>query len=459
MARGFLSVHAHFYQPDRRDPWFLADPIDASAAPDRDWNTRIDRECYAPNAAEGNFGRVGFDLGPTLARWLAVADPTTHARIAAQAGGGISQSFHHTILPLASAAERRTEIRWGLRDFELRFGRRATGLWLPECAVDMPTLRAAADEGVTFTILAPWQAAWPIDVTRPYRVDLGAGRAMIVVFYDAEMSARLSFDPSMTSDADAFAAREVAPRVGGEYDVPRVLLVATDGELYGHHQPFRDRFLQRLTEIATSGSFGFGGAPLGDLLAGIDPLTLDRVEIAERTSWSCHHGIARWTDACSCAGNGGWKRFLRIALERLAAGADAACEREARSLGLNLWTLRDAYADVASGFVDHDTFVVWALRTGGRSATPAETLALSSILFAQASRLAMFTSCAWFWDDPSRPETIQVLRHAALVVRLLDDLTAGHLGERLVEDLDAVRSSNGMRGPALLSLAVRDWTE
>ena len=37
---------------------------------------------------------------------------------------GMAQPFHHAILPLASAADRRTEIEWGLRDFELRFGRR-----------------------------------------------------------------------------------------------------------------------------------------------------------------------------------------------------------------------------------------------------------------------------------------------------------------------------------------------
>ena len=41
--------------------------------------------------------------------------------------------------PLASAADRATEIAWGLRDFEVRFGRRPTGMWLPETAVDRAT--------------------------------------------------------------------------------------------------------------------------------------------------------------------------------------------------------------------------------------------------------------------------------------------------------------------------------
>ena len=61
---------------------------------------------------------------------------------------GMAQPFHHTILPLASAADRRTEVRWGLRDFEVRFGRRPSGMWLPETAADLATLRLLADEGM-----------------------------------------------------------------------------------------------------------------------------------------------------------------------------------------------------------------------------------------------------------------------------------------------------------------------
>ena len=105
-------------------------------------------------------------------------------------GNAMAQAYHHAILPLASLADRRTEIRWGLRDFELRFGRRPTGIWLPETAVDLPTLRILADEGIHYTILAPWQAADSrLDTRRPYRVELGGGKSIVVVFYDAALSA------------------------------------------------------------------------------------------------------------------------------------------------------------------------------------------------------------------------------------------------------------------------------
>ncbi|HXI79708.1 MAG TPA: glycoside hydrolase, partial [Verrucomicrobiae bacterium] len=155
MSRGRLAVHAHFYQPSRLDPWTGRVPTEPSAAPFHDWNERVNAECYRPNAERGTLAHISFDLGPTLASWLATADPGTHGRFVADGSAAIAQAYHHTILPLASAADRRTEIAWGARDFELRFGRRPRGMWLPETAVDVPTLRALADAGITFTILAP----------------------------------------------------------------------------------------------------------------------------------------------------------------------------------------------------------------------------------------------------------------------------------------------------------------
>ena len=184
MSRPRLVVHAHFYQPIRTDPFTGHLPPDPSAAPFRDWNARITAECYRPNAEAGTLEHVSWNLGPTLTAYLADAAPDVLAAFAASdrrgggaAGGpGIAQSFHHSILPLAALHDRRTEIRWGLRDFELRFGRAAKAMWLPETAVDLATLRILAEEGVQATILAPWQAdAHHLDNRRPYRVDVGGG--------------------------------------------------------------------------------------------------------------------------------------------------------------------------------------------------------------------------------------------------------------------------------------------
>src|SRR5439155_61841 len=74
-------------------------------------------------------------------------------------GNAIAQVYNHMILPLASRRDKVTQVAWGLADFRARFGREPEGLWLPETAVDTETLEVLAEAGVTFTILAPDQAA------------------------------------------------------------------------------------------------------------------------------------------------------------------------------------------------------------------------------------------------------------------------------------------------------------
>ncbi len=123
----------------------------------------------------------------------------------------MAQGYHHAILPLASPRDRRTEIRWALRDVELRTGHRPAGLWLPEAAVDQLTLRICAEEGVRWTILAPWQASDGTDVRHPQRIELGDGlRIGGRVLRRRAVDATVSFDSAATSDADRFVETHVA---------------------------------------------------------------------------------------------------------------------------------------------------------------------------------------------------------------------------------------------------------
>src|SRR5687768_6576608 len=137
----FVCVHGHFYQPPREDAFTGQLPREHGAEPHHDFNEKILAECYRPNAEHGNFKRVSFDLGPTLAAWMRRYHPDVLARIAASDraavaytghGSAVAQSYHHTILTLANERDRRTEIRWGVRSFELLFDRRPLGIWLPE---------------------------------------------------------------------------------------------------------------------------------------------------------------------------------------------------------------------------------------------------------------------------------------------------------------------------------------
>lgn len=463
MSRGRLAVHAHFHQPLRIDPFRGVMPEEPAAAPFHDWNSRIAAECYRPNAERGNLRRISFDLSPTLAGWLAEADPVAHRGFVEAGANALAIPYHHTILPLASALDRRTEIRWGIRDFELRFGRRPRGIWLPETAVDAATLRAVVEEGIRFTILAPWQGlpadGGQLDTRRPYRVELGGGRSIVVVFFDASLSAAVSFDPAATADAERFARERVATRLAGwrgDGGGP-LALVATDGELYGHHQPFRDLFLERLTDNRPGHpDWDFEVVTLPTLLDGLEPANLPPARIIERTSWSCHHGVLRWSAECPDAVDGHWKAPLRAAFERLAAAIDVIVEGElARLPGQpDLWPAREAYVDVVEGAAEGDSFAAGWL---GAGASAEERGRFLGLLEAERWRLAMFASDAWFWEDPIRFETKQSLRAAARAVRLVDGVAGVRLETRLLADLELLRSpSTGASGADLYREALEE---
>jgi hypothetical protein len=460
MSRGRLAVHAHFYQPFRVDPFTGLTPDDPSAAPFRNWNERITAECYRPIAELGVPAHISWNLGATLTAYLADAAPAVLARFAeldrVGGGTGMGQAFHHSILPLASLADRRTEVLWGLRDFASRFGRPASAMWLPETAVDIATLGVAAEAGVTGVILAPWQADTPnVDTRQPYRVDVGGGRHVTAMFYDGELSAAVSFEPAATADADRFARERVAPRLEGT--LPNggdpTLVIATDGELYGHHQSFRDLFLQRLVAPDAGADRSFDVVGFHQAIAASDGRPHPEMRIRDRTSWSCHHGILRWTAECPDVPDGRWKGPLRAALERLAGGIDAVTDAIARDLaGIDPWAARDRYVDVVIGAQEPDAFAAACLGPGsGRD----DRARLRSLMEAQRWRLGMFASCGWFWEDPMRIETRQVLRAAARAARLADGLAGTDLERRLVADLETFRSpSTGMDGASIYRMAL-----
>ena len=513
MTRGRLVVHGHFYQPSRADPFTGLVPREPAAAPHHDWNERIVAECYRPNAERGNLDHISSDLGPTLAAWVKAADePTYRAFIRADrpgltgagpaerarnsvAGHGnvMAQAFHHTILPLASLADRRTEIRWGIHDFEIRYGRRPEGMWLPETAVDLSTLRLLAEHDIRYTILAPWQAADPsLDTRRLYRVEVGGGRSVGVAFYDGGLSAAVSFDPSATADADAFIHDRLIPRFGMHAEEPEairhgravvrssarggagsrkadahpeaspIVVIASDGELYGHHREFRELFLHRLV-VGPDGEpagaphdRGFDVVMLAQAFADAGPGGLPTTRIAERTSWSCHHGVARWSTECPDAADGRWKGPLRAALERLAARVDVVTQdvlhRGARSVDVS--AARDAYVEVVGDALNREEY---AARWLGQRRRTAATDRFLDLMEGQRWRLAMFQSDAWYWDDPVRFETKQVLRAAARAVRLVDGVAGTRLEDALCEDLTLFTSpSRGLDGLAIYREALAE---
>jgi hypothetical protein len=326
-------------------------------------------------------------------------------------------------------------------------------MWLPETAVDLGTLRDLADAGVAYTVLAPWQVdAVHLDTRRPVRVDLGDGRSMIVALYDGLLSAAVSFEPWATVDADRFVSDRLMPRFVHDPlpdGADPLVVIATDGELYGHHQPDRERFLARLVGATAPGDRPFARPALAQAIAEAAAAGIPTARLRERTSWSCHHGVERWATSCACVPDGSWKGPLRVVLERLAGAADALTERLGRDLpgAPDVWAARDAYVDVLLGVTGQLEF---ATRWLGPTATGAQRSTFLGLMHAQRWRLAMFASCAWFWEDPLRPETAGALRSATRAARLLDHLAGTGLERRMIADLALVHGPGGQDGAALL---------
>src|SRR5580658_87412 len=176
-----------------------------------------------------NYAKMSFNFGPTLLSWMKEQAPRIYQAILdADRGSGeqfsghgsaMAQGYNHMILPLANRRDKVTQVKWGIADFESRFGRRPEGMWLPETAVDTETLQVLAENGIQFTILAPGQASrvrrmgsrsWKdvggarIDPSRAYLVRLNSRRAVSIFFYDGPISHGVAFE-GLLDDGKHFA--------------------------------------------------------------------------------------------------------------------------------------------------------------------------------------------------------------------------------------------------------------
>ena len=466
MSRSVV-VHGHFYQPPRENPWTgVVDP-EPTAAPFHDWNQRIDTESYGPvgNARvldrDGNvehrdnlYAAMSFDVGPTLFEWMETNAPATYGRILeadrislARLGHGnaIAMPYNHTILPLASRRDKVTEVRWGIADFRRRFERDPEGMWLPETAVDEESLEVLAEAGILFTILAPHQVEAVSERGLPLRFRAAKGREIALCIYDGRLSGDIAFGRLITDGA--LLAKRLAPAGPGEpADHSIITAAAMDGETFGHHHRFGEMALARAFRILAErddvrvenfASFLARNPPVADAV------------LVSPSSWSCTHGVERWRSNCGCRltpeedTSQAYRTALRDGLEWLAGELHEIFEREGKELfAVDPWRVRDDYGDlIGASEAKTLAFVAESItrrNDGARVERAAELLAM------EEAALSMFTSCAWFFDDIARIETIQVLKYAAFAIELSDD--AERLESGLLERIGDVKSNDPAKG-------------
>jgi alpha-amylase/alpha-mannosidase (GH57 family) len=471
----FICIHGHFYQPPRENAWLEVIEVQDSAHPYHDWNERINAECYEPNGTsrildEGgvirdivnNYSRISFNFGPTLLSWMELNAKETYESILEADkesikkyghGSALAQVYNHIIMPLANAADKQTQIFWGIRDFEYRFKRKPEGMWLAETAVDIETLEALASNNIKFTILAPRQAKatriigeeqWKevndktVNTKQAYLCNLPSGKSIHLFFYDGDISQSIAFN-GLLNDGKHFA-ESLMNAVHANDGASQLIHVATDGETYGHHHRHGDMalafcldFIEKQEDVSLTNY-----AQYLELVP-----TTHEAQIFENSSWSCVHGIERWRSDCGChsGGNPGWnqqwRKPLREALDWLRDTTNEIFEREGKKVLRDLSLARDEYINVILNRNENTVkkFLKSNILDGNEST---QVLRLMEM---QRNAMLMYTSCGWFFDEVSGIETTQVLQYACRVIQLAYQTGGLDLEQDFLNRLELVPSN------------------
>jgi alpha-amylase/alpha-mannosidase (GH57 family) len=479
MQPRYICIHGHFYQPPRENPWLEEVELQDSAYPFHDWNERITDECYAPNTASrildnngriidivNNYAKMSFNFGPTLLSWMGKNKPDIYeAILEADAlsverfsghGSAIAQVYNHMIMPLANTRDKYTQVIWGIRDFQKRFGRLPEGMWLAETAVDMETLEIMAELGISYTILAPHQAKrvrkigaaeWSdvsggtVDPANVYICNLSTGKNIACFFYDSPISHDTAFGKLLKS-GERFAER-LANAFSEQRDWPQIIHIATDGETYGHHQRSGDMALAYCLyhieshDLAKLTNFG-------EYLERHPPTY--EVDIIENTSWSCIHGIERWRSDCGCNSgmhpdwNQGWRKPLRESFDWLRRRFAEYFELDTSRFLNDPWHARDEFINVVLDR-EHANIERFFSIHSTRDLTRTEISRVLKLLELQRNAMLMYTSCGWFFDEVSGVETVQVMQYAAQGIQYVKELFNINLEPEFIRLLKDVPSN------------------
>ena len=474
----YICIHGHFYQPPRENAWLEVIEMQDSAAPFHDWNERINFECYAPNTSArilddkqyiieivNNYSRINFNFGPTLLSWLEIADPETYEAILEADkisqtrfnghGSAVAQVHSHLILPLCNRRDKETQIIWGIRDFEYRFGRAPEGMWLAETAVDTETLEILAENNIQYTILAPRQAKafrkigakdWTnisnesVETRIPYLCKLPSGKSIALFFYHGGVAQGVAFE-GLLNNGKQFAHRLV--NAFSDDDRVQLVHIATDGESYGHHHRYGEMALAdclnyiEKNELASITNYA-------EFLEKFPPEY--EIQIHEDSSWSCVHGVERWRSNCGCNTGGhpgwtqAWRAPLRETLNWLRDQLIPIYEREAGKYVKDIWAARNNYISVLLNRNDR-TVNEFIKNHAIKELDESEKTWLMRLMEMQRNAILMFTSCGWFFDEISGIETNQILQYANRAIYYANQVGNIDFHPEFIKKLEAAPSN------------------
>lgn len=482
MNRKYLTIHGHFYQPPRENPWIEEIEVQESAAPSHDWNEKVSWQCYSPNGTSrivdgnnnileisNNYQYMSFNFGPTLLSWLEKFDVSAYQKILeadrnslelySGHGCAIAQVYNHIIMPLANRNDKITQVLWGLKDFQKRFNRNSEGIWLAETAVDAETLDVLIDCGVKFTILSPHQAkcvnkigeknwqdvSWgSIDPSRAYRYfaeGTNKQKYIDLFFYDGSISKSVAFD-NLLQDGAKFAHRLNDGYVE-DRNRAQLINIATDGESYGHHTKFGDMALAYVLNVGAK-NLGFEITNYGQFLEMYPPEY--EVDIKPVSAWSCCHGVGRWMEDCGCSTgaqphwNQKWRKPLRQALDFLRDELIKICSTAGVKYYKDFWEARNNYIDV---ILDRsvENINLFFRQNAKKNLNSKDKVSALKLMEIQRMAQLMYTSCGWFFADISGIETTQILKYASRAIELAKEFSKSDLEKPFLSILQKAKSN------------------
>ncbi len=487
--RTSVILHGHFYQPPRENPFTGIVPKQASAAPYSDWNERIYHDCYGANlhsryldsdgriiSITNNFSYISYNFGPTLLSWLSEmhpdaidllveADRESIERLGH--GNAMAQGFNHTILALDRPRDARLQIEWGAMDFEHTFGRKPEGMWLPECGVNASVIQMLSELGIRFIVLSPWQCraveengkmtalqGKPAPYWEPYILTGSNGGEIAAFFYHPGLAESISFGHMLRS-ADNLYSTLLGIRAA---DGKGLIHTATDGEIYGHHEPYGDMALAALIrKVLERDDFVLDNyASYLDRHPAKKHAELHLGEDGKGTSWSCSHGVSRWYKDCGCHTGGepgwnqAWRTPLRSGLAALGEKLDAIFADEVRKIfGGKVdpdEILREAGREYIGEISMRDLIELFHKKYSFASLYDVE---LAHLLSGIKNKHFSLTSCGFFFSDISGIEPRQDIKYALYAIRMFQPYCKGDLLFPFLADLRHAKSNIKAQGDGM----------
>jgi len=164
------------------------------------------------------------------------------------------------------------------------------------------------------------------------------------------------------------------------------------------------------------------------------------------TSWSCPHGIKRWSEHCGCRGGGDahwrqdWRKPLREALDWLRDELAMVFAKEGAKYLKDPWAARNDYINI---ILDRGSEVRWKFfeKHAAHKLSHKDIVACMELLEMQRNAMLMYTSCGWFFTEISGEETVQVIKYATRAVQLAQNVTREDLTPEFIKRLARAESN------------------